>query len=190
MWLTHCVGSHTMRLFILFTLIMTKYKIFLFLFVIAASCHAQSANKRYRSYLSERGTVNFIRPFKLGNKNNIDLFEFDMTYVSYSDSITINCTLKTKRPNIVRALELRTGCHEVIDNDVYLLYRDVLKDGYEMRITSRFSFDDIKRIYKSTSPCVFKVIFNDGSWGTATYSKSKWKSEHLNMTRILESINF
>lgn len=169
---------------------MVKNYIIFILFFIGTICHAQSIGKRYRSHLSECGTINFFRPIKLNDKTNTDLFVFDMTYISHSDSVTVCCSIRTKHPNTVKSLELINSDQDIASNNVSVLYCDVLKRGYEIRITSRFSFNDIQHIYKESIPLMFKIIFNDDSSCTATYSRSKWEKESQNITRILESINF
>lgn len=169
---------------------MVKISLLFILLFIGPICHAQSIDKRYRSHLSECGTINFFRPIKLYDRTNTDLFIFDMTYISHSDSVTVNCSIKTKYPNSVKSFGLANSSQEVTSNNVSVLYRDVLKRGYEIRITSRFSFNDIQHIYKKSSPLMFKIIFSDNSSCTAAYSKSQWDKESRNITRILESINF
>ena len=165
------------------------YFILLF-FCISIYCSAQSIEKRYSNYLGNNGVINFFHPQKLSKNTNIDMFVYDMTYISHSDSVTVNCSLKTKSPNSIKSLLLTNSNYNILANDLAILYRDVQKRGYEIRFTSRFSFNDIKRAFEDLEPLTFKVILNEDLCCIASYSKSKWEKESLNIMRIFESINF
>lgn len=161
------------------------------LFSISALCNAQSIEKRYSSYLSYTGVINFFQPKKLKKNTNIDMFVFDMTYISYSDSVTLNCTYRISNGNNIKSLNLKSSNNNIIDgNDLSVIYREVRKHGYEVRVTSRFAFNDIKTVFNNHTPLAFEIVLNDGSSCIASYRKSSWKKESFNVTRILESINY
>lgn len=163
---------------------------FIFLFFICTFCNAQSIEKRYSTYISDIGVINFFHPQKLKNNTKIDAFVFDMTYISYGDSLILNCSYRTQNGSNIKSLKLKNGNNNICGKDLSVLYRDVIKSGYETRVTSRFSFIDIRNIFSNPAPLVFEIILNDGSCYTASYRKSAWEKESINITRIFESINY
>ena len=162
----------------------------LLLITIALNCGAQRIEKRYSSYLSEKGTINFFRPKKLDKKVNADKFIFDMTYISKHDSITINCLVATNSGGVAKEFNLKSGERNISGEAVSTLFRDVVKNGFAIRITSRFLIKDIKESFYNQKPLIFNITLTDGTTCMATYKPSKWKKESLQITRILESINY
>lgn len=169
---------------------MTKYIFTLLLLTISISCKAQSIEKRYSSYLSEKGTINFFRPKKLDKKINVDKFVFDMTYVANNDSAIINCSLNIKSGGVAKELNFISDNRNIEGDAITTLYRDVLKNGYTIRVSSRFPIKVIKEVFSNNSPLIFSVTLTDGINCKATYKPSEWKKERLQITRILESINY
>ncbi len=162
----------------------------LLLITIAINSNAQPIEKRYSSYLSEQGTINFLRPKKLDNTANVDKFVFDMTYISRKDSVTINCSLTIKSGGIAKELSINSGDKIIPGNAIHTLFRDVVKRGYTIRVTSRFSKKEIEECFKNSAPMVFNVTLTDGVICKATYKPSQWKKESLQVTRILETTTY
>lgn len=169
---------------------MIRLHIILLLFFVGSLCNAQSIEKRYSSHLSNAGVINFFHPQKLKKNTNLDMFAFDMTYISYNDSITVNCSYRIQTGSNIKSLKIKSDNDNMQGNDLSVLYREVQKHGYEVRVTSRFSFSDIKNAFSNSAPLVFEIVTNDGSCHTASYRKSAWEKESMNVTRILESINY
>lgn len=169
---------------------MTRIHFILLFLLISALCNAQAIEKRYSSHLSNTGIVNFFLPKKLKKNTNIDMFRFDMTYISYSDSVTLNCTYRIRNRNNIKTFNLKSNNNSIHGEDFSVIYREVRKHGYEVRVTSRFSFNDIKNVFNNHTPLHFEIVLNDNSSYMASYRKSAWKKESFNVTRILESINY
>lgn len=169
---------------------MARIVFILLIFFISIICNAQSIEKRYSSHLSNAGVINFFHPKKLKKNTNVDMFVFDMTYISHNDSVTLNCSFRIRNKYNIKLLNLKSGNNKIHSNDLFILYREVKKHGYEIRVTSRFSFNEIKNVFKEHIPPVFEIILNDGSYCMASYRKSAWEKESFNVTKILESINF
>ena len=162
----------------------------LLLFFVNLSMTAQSFDKRYTSHLSNNGIISFIRPKQLSVKTNLDKFEYDMTYLSGHDSITINCSLYVKNEALVKELNIKSGERELKGEKVAVIYRDVTTKGYVLRVTSRFPFSDIKTCFENSTPFEFYAVMTDGSQCTATYRASKWEKEQQMITRIFKTINY
>lgn len=161
----------------------------LLLFVLfAVSCPAQSIDKRYRSTITQKGTLHFFRPMKLTKVENMDKFVYDMTYISNTDSVTLNFTIEIKNPQMIEKVELQADGVIATENTPKMLYRDVLSSTYVERISVRLPYKDIEQAFKSETPLSFLTTLSDGTICKATYPKSKWKKENANITRILQSI--
>ncbi len=76
-----------------------------------------------------------------------------------------------------------------LGKSVSMLYRDVMKNGYLLRITSKFSILDITEMFQSSTPLIFEFTLTDGTRCILTYSESQWKKESHDVSRIIESLN-
>lgn len=158
--------------------------------LVCVLCDGQSIEKRYSSHLTENGTIHFFRPKQLDKTVNMDAFNFDMSYHSKSDTITINCSLYMQDDAIVKELNLKSGNKTISCYSVNMLYRDVTKKGYILRITSKFPFTDVKESFNSSIPLMFCItLVNDGRC-FATYKESKWKKECAQISKIINSIYY
>lgn len=111
-----------------------------------------------------------------------------MTYVSKADSVTVNFTIDIKNPLNVLQVELQTDKQKTTNGTPKLLYRDVLKSSYEARVSVVIPYKEIETLFQSETPLSFLITLSNGSVGKATYSKSKWKKENRNISRLFQSI--
>lgn len=115
-------------------------------------------------------------------------FEYDMTYVEGNDSITLNFTIDIDTLAKVEKIIIHADGTETKDETTVCMYCDVLKSSYEIRTSSRISFNDMEKIYESEKPLIFHVTLSNGVECTATYPISKWRKENSAITRIVQSI--
>lgn len=163
---------------------------FLLCISFSLACFAQSIEKRYSSYISEKGTINFFRPKKLKINKNMGEFLFDMTYVSNTDSVTINCSINITSTEMVSSAELRNGDKRKSGENVYAIYRNVTKKGYLIRLSARYTLNDIRECFSNSTPLVFYFQLKDGTTCSASYTPSQWKKDSSQVTRILSSLNY
>lgn len=163
---------------------------FLLCISFSLTCFAQSIEKRYSSYISEKGTINFFRPKKLKNNKNLGKFLFDMTYVSNTDSVTINCSINITSGEMVSRAELRNGEKRKPGENVYAIYRNVTKKGYIIRLSARYTLKDIQDCFSSDTPLAFYFQLKDGTTCSASYTSSQWRKDSSQVTRILSSLNY
>lgn len=152
------------------------------------TCEAKSVNERYSSFLTQNGIIHFFRPTKLDRFNGIDNFNYDMTYLSKKDSITINCSIDLKDNHLVHLFKIQNGIQEITGDDTYMMFRDVTKKGYRIRLSSRFPIREIVELFVSNQPLTFCIETTQNITLSATYTPSHWKKENKIMTRILQSI--
>lgn len=150
---------------------------------------AQTGPQRLFSHADEEGTMYFINAKKLSNLENIKGFEFDITYLDYTDSATINFTIISSNPNDVSALQVGNGQTEVTATDVELLYHEMKGKNYVVRTTSKVPYLALKEMMTAQSPLVFNVTRADGQRDMATYKPSQWKKERDLFERIIFLIN-
>lgn len=151
------------------------------------NCSAQSIEKRYSSTITNQGTIHFFRPKKLGKVDNMDSFSFDMTYLAGRDSLTLNCSIALTSEAMVNTLAMKSERMTVEGHQRHMLFRDVTKKGYVLRVSSVFAYKDIKALFAKTTPLVFQITLSNGQTCTATYKDSQWKRESEQVTRIFNS---
>ena len=167
-----------------------RITLFLISLLVSLICPAQSIEKRYSSYVSERGIVNFFRPKKLNDNTNMGGFEFDMTYVSHRDSVTVNCSINVRNSEPVVYAELRNGEEKRAGENVYVIYRDITKKGYLVRLSTSYPLKDIQECFSNRNPLVFCFRMKDGTTCSASYTPLQWKKDSYLVSRILNSLIF
>lgn len=153
--------------------------------IISFSAFSQSAEGRYASRMTPDGTIIFIMPQKLGKTEGIKNFEFDMTLLSWTDSVTVNFTYQSPTMGLPQSLTLSNSKLNVECTDYSLLYMDILKKGYEIRVTSKFSASDIKTLFSEINPPVFNFI-QEGKPCFATYKEGAWKKDRKRINDIYQ----
>lgn len=149
---------------------------------------AQSAKGRYVSRMTQDGMLYFIEPKKLSKLENIQRFEYDITLISWSDSATINFTFKSKQVDYPDSLYINS-CHDHNKITEYsLLFTDIVKGGYEIRVTSKIDTNTLGRLISCPEPPVFS-FYQNGTVCSATYSGSAWKSDQKKLSDIFNLYN-
>lgn len=167
---------------------MKKFLLFISVFVFFINADGQSLDNRYFSYVSNKGVVYFFYPQKLSKVEGIENFCYDLTYVANSDLATLNFTIETK--NIVEIAELGI-CYAndtIKIEDYSMLFRDVVKNGYETRITNTIKKTNLLNIYGSSETMCFILTLKDGRICKASYNRKRWKKDSSVFTKILNSI--
>lgn len=168
---------------------MIRTSLLILFFAVCGVCSGQPINKRYSTYLSSNGTIYFFNPKKLIKRVNADRFTYDMTYISHGDSVTVNCSVEVKENSMIKQMVMKNANKSYLGKSVSMLYRDVMKNGYLLRITSKFSILDITEMFQSSTPLIFEFTLTDGTRCILTYSESQWKKESHDVSRIIESLN-
>lgn len=166
-------------------------KIIALLFVLAASLPAdgQSIQKRYASRMTPDGTIFFINPQKLGALTNIKRFEYDMTLLNWSDSVTVNFTFGSTSMCAPEDFRIANGEKTYVCREFSVLYTDIKKNYYEIRITSKFPVSELVEIIASPAAPVF-TFTQEGVVKTAAYKKSDWQPERKKLSDILQLYHY
>lgn len=164
---------------------MARYILYLFSLLISLPVYAQSAQGRYASRMTPDGTILFIMPQKLSKTDGIKNFEYDMTLLSWTDSVTVNFTFQSPAMGLPESLNISNARQDVKCTDYSLLYMDITKRGYEIRVTSRFSATDIKELFNEATPPVFHFV-QGGQECSATYKEGAWKKDRKKINDIYQ----
>lgn len=156
----------------------------IFFVVFASLCVAgQNAAGRYVSRMTQDGMLYFINPQKIKQCTEIKNFEYDMTCLSWSDSVTVNFTFKSNSVDRPANLKIESCGKSYACNNYSLLFTDIVKGGYEIRVTSKFLLSDIEKVLQCQSSPIFSFSQN-GITRTAAYSSGAWRKDQKKLTDI------
>lgn len=164
---------------------MKKLIAFLFILVIAIPLYGQLSQGRYASRITSDGTIFFVNPQKLGVLTNLRRFEYDMTLLSWKDSVTINFTIETSWMTTPENFKLVSGDKVYSCDDFSVLYTDIKKQHYVIRVTSRFSLQELTQIIASEISPIFAFTQNDVQ-EAAKYTENAWKKERKKLFAIIQ----
>lgn len=164
---------------------MKRLTLLLVAMLVTLGVAAQSADGRYTSRMTQDGTLFFVMPQKIGKLSGIKRFEYDMTMLTWTDSVTVNFTFESDRMSLPENLEIVSGANRYACADYSPLFIDIKKKHYEVRITSKFPADQIKSIVGSATPPVFSFT-QDGVPESATYSEGAWRKDRKKLSDIYQ----
>lgn len=152
---------------------------------------AQSIENRYRSHLDGEGITYFFCPKRIGRCVNVDRFTYDMTYHTKGDSLFLNFTIITRNNVKIRDFELLFGeTKRIGGSGVKTMFGDIRGKKYEIRTTSKFSLKDVYEVFSQPEVLSFKMTFDNGDVGRATYGAAKWRKDSRKIIRIIDLINY
>lgn len=163
---------------------MRKIAVLLSLLAVLNPLYGQSSQRRYASRITSDGTIFFINPQTLGSLTNLRRFEYDMTLLNWADSVAINFTVESSLMNAPENLQIESGDNVYQCDDFSVLYTDIKRQHYVIRVTSKFSMQDLVQIIESASSPVFSFTQN-GILEKASYTCGAWKKERKRLSDIL-----
>ena len=164
---------------------MKKLIVLLFALAMAILSYGQSPQERYASRITPDGTIFFITPQKLGVLANLRRFEYDMTLLSWTDSVTINFTMESSLMVAPENLKIKSGDKDFKCEDFSVLFIDIKKQHYVIRVTSKFSIQELTKIIESATSPAFAITQN-GIQQEAAYTGRKWKKERKMLSDIFQ----
>lgn len=167
-------------------------KLLLIMIVIATSvvgAYGQSADGRYISRMTQDGTLYFIMPQKIKKLSGIKSFEYDMTLLSWTDSITVNFTFESQQMQAPKDLRLISGNNSIDCNSYSVMFIDIKKKHYEVRITSKFKASEIESVINSPTPPVFS-FYQEQENKSASYTQSAWDKDRKKLIDIFNLYNY
>lgn len=138
--------------------------------------------------MTQDGTIFFIMPKKISDCSGIKKFEYDMTCLTWTDSVTVNFTFRSASVDRPVGLAVESCGHTYTCTAYSLLYTDIVKGGYEIRVTSKFPVAEIEEMLQCESSPVFTFEQNHTRC-TAAYSAGAWKSDRKKLKDIFNLFN-
>lgn len=164
---------------------MKKAFVLLFLLIMAIPSYGLFSQRRYASRITPDGTIFFINPLKLGRLTNIHRFEYDVTLLSWKDSVTINLTIESPRMTAPEDFRIASDDKVYPCEDFSVLYTDIKRQHYVIRVTSKFSLHELTQIIASATGPIFTFTQN-GVVESAAYTGSAWKKECKKLSAIIQ----
>lgn len=167
---------------------MNKFFASLLLILFPLLAAAQSAQGRYVSRMTQDGKLIFIEPKKISVCSEIKKFEYDVTCLTWADSATVNFTFVSRTISKPRDLKIKSCGSDYVCDNYSLLYTDIVKSGYEIRVSAKYPVADIEKIFQCETSPVFSFKQDDIE-RTAAYSKSAWAKDRVKLNAIMNLYN-
>lgn len=149
---------------------------------------AQKLDKYYIQHVQEGGDIYYIQPNDdFTNSDDRSAFVFDITYRKGAHDATLNFTFYTPTPVKATSMEISSG-QKSINTGVEKLYVDFVKNKWENRYTSQFSFSELNELFGPTQPPVLMINTESGQINF-TIKKSKWNKYAEALTKIFYIIS-
>lgn len=141
--------------------------------------------QRYNSRITPDGTIFFVNPQKLVLLKNLRRFEYDMTLLSWIDSVTVNYTIESPFMKVPEVLKIVSEGNVYDCENYSVLFIDMSGQYYKIRITSKIPMQELSKVIESSSPPIF-VFAQNGLMEEATYVDRKWKKCRKQLSGILQ----
>lgn len=151
--------------------------------------NGQSADGRYVSRMTQDGTLYFIQPIKIKKLSGLKSFEYDMTLLNWTDSVTVNFTFESSMMQIPEKFKIISGSNTIACNSYSVLYLDIKKKHYEIRITSKFKASEIESVIRMPSPPIFSFS-QENIQKSASYTQSAWNKDRKKLIDIFNLYNY
>jgi len=140
---------------------------------------AQDLSKYYTSIIQNNYVLYYIAPQK-GFYHDKNIFIYDITYLSKSDSITLNFSFFNKNLLILDSISLCIN-DECVTSKLQKIFIEHNKNKWQYRYSSKFSFNFIYSFFTENNNKP-KIILHSGSAPILlNINKNKWeKLSNLN----------
>lgn len=153
-------------------------------------CHPLFAVKvedRYVMKAFEGGQLYFVLPFDIPSTDKQKDLSADITYLTNSDSVTLNITVRTPNELAPDSIVLQAGEHyNITDYETFYIERD--NNLWVHRYSLRFPMAVLKRAYTSSAPYTL-TVFAPGQTYSYAFAQRTWQKEQDWMNRLLHIID-
>lgn len=156
----------------------------LLLFLSWTYLSAQEISKHYTARHQENGILYFFHK-QDGFKNSASWLVYDMTYLTNSDSITLNFTVNTKDDLKIDSIVLIND--ERITSNATKLFVESKRDKWIYRYSAKFLFKDLEKFFVAGTPTI--LIHSNNKPVQLSINKGKWKEQFSIMKKIFNLIN-
>lgn len=163
---------------------MKKLFLFFCFFCFSSMMFALKIEERYIMKPHREGQLYFILPYNIPAENkNIKDLSVDITYLTNSDSVTMNISVWSENELKTDSIVL-LGQRNISINDFDTFF--IEKDGRKWlhRYSLRISWENLVDLYAIQNPFILN-IYSESQNIRYTYSSKAWKSEQGWMNQIL-----
>ncbi len=161
-------------------------KVLFFLLLLFST--AAYGGERYSVRLLDQGTMYFFMPCKIkGDSGN--RLQYDMTLISYRDSVSINMTL-TSPLGHVKSVRLQSGDSNYSTTQYELYYQERKGSRFNTRVHIDCPMDIYKRLFAGNVPLTIEFTMEDGKQYVFTYKEKVWRKDSGYVTEVLEMISY
>lgn len=158
-------------------------------FVLLLFCSLSAfAKERYSVRVLPDGNMYFFMPYKLKGSSGTVL-QYDMTQLSYSDSVAINMTL-TSPMGRVKSIRLFTGEENYSTTQYELFFQERAGSRFNTRIHIDCPLSKFKQLFSGSVPLTIELMMEDGKHYAFTYKTKTWQKEVGFVSEVQEMIAY
>lgn len=160
-----------------------------FFILCSFSVLSQNVKNKYTSHRTENGSVFFIYPQKgFESKNISEKLEYDITYLSSSDSVTYNFTFVNTVASPVDSVSFKVN-ERTLTAAAEMLFVSPQKNKWKHRVSVRIPQGDIKELYNQAVP--YNLLLHSAK-GDIQFdiSQKKWDEHKSIVNKIFEIIKY
>ena len=159
------------------------------LFPLLLLCCVMAFGKgRYNVRMLPEGNMYFFMPFKLKGASGNSL-QYDMTLLSYRDSVTINMTL-TSPMGRVKSVRLSTEGVNYSTTQYELFFQERNGSRFNTRVHIDCPGHVYRQLFASPVPLTMELTMEDGKKYAFTYKDKKWREDSRYVSEVLEMIAY
>jgi len=161
----------------------------LFVFLVISNClFSQRINKYFVSNVQDNGILYFIEPEHKWKSTEDNTFEFDITYLSSTDSISLNFSFLSKELEEINNLLFNIeGAEKPISVLCDKIYIDYNKRIWVHRYTSKISHNEFLQLYANNQGPAPKVVVKFKNDECVLFTNErKWRKKSKIINRIFQ----
>lgn len=151
-------------------------------------CLMAFGKERYSVKVLPDGNMYFFMPYKLKGSSGTKL-QYDMTQLSYKDSVTINMTL-TSPMGRVKSVRLSAGDVSYSTTQYELFFQERAGSRFNTRVHIDCPLDKYKQLFASPVPLTVEFVMESGQQYAFTYKTKKWQKEVGFVSEVQEMIAY
>ena len=151
-------------------------------------CIMSVAKERYYARVLLDGKMYFFMPYKLKGESGNKL-QYDMTLISYKDSVTLNMTLHSPMGR-VRSVRLSSGDVNYTTTKYELFYQERDRSKFNTRVHIDCPLEMYRKLYTNASPLTIEIVMEDGKKYAFSYKAKQWQKESMYASEVLEMLDY
>lgn len=155
----------------------------MFVLVSIASIAKSDLSGKYVMRLRSNDQLYFILPNDIESLDKNKNLNFDITYATSEQDVTINMSIFTKQGLTIDSIAF-VSTKDVVIKDFKTFYIEKDNAWWCHRISCKLPFEYLKQMYLSSESYKI-VVYDDLKVLTYAFPVKKWKSEHSWMNRLL-----